>query len=1262
MPPEITFSDSLLAQQGYNKFLYKNGVLDYANQGQTSSSVVSNPITDSFQPGNIMSGSTNAVVTWDAGNISSGKTKYDNTETGYILGVDPSDKLVKFYIGNTTNYLNWTGTALNVAGVITASEIHIPDVDTTDDSFHVDTDANTWWGCTETNFSSSVDNATAYILKTGVAKFQSVTLTGSVIATDFQPGTDIAIQGWSSSVAFVASDYRTVTWSAGGTGQIKILDGTTYTIAAGTTGNISAKTYIYLDINVSTTVLQITTTAATAVGKGKILVCVAENNADTSSKASFQAFGGYGGNSLFVDSLAANSASTNEFVSNTAQIKDLIVTNAKINDLVVSKLTSGSITSKQIDLTFLDTVGDVYIGCGSYNSATWTATNGFIIGIDDSDSNKVKAYFGDATDYMSYVQGTGLTIAGTLTVGSFPVLPSDENLALHLSFDEGSGATVYDYSQNTNKGTITGATFVTGISGTALTFDGASGKCQVTDHASIQDIFSGGGTVSFWINPNSDGEGNFGRIWDKGGSNYCYVAGESGGNVYLTFGRSFSGTSYSINTGVNIPINTWTHIIIVYTSTAGEQATVYKNGVDQGLTGTTTIGTRTTDVGSDLYIGNRAADDRTFDGEIDEFRIYTGLTATSNQAKALYLYPSGLQQQGVASDRGLLAGWTISATTIANSTNIILDASNKKITINDATFGNAGIQLDYNAGTPRGYIGDGANQYLNFDGTNLSWKGNNAELATDGTLTVSKVVLTGIQAGSDIAGGYLTNDSVLNAARNINYANLNLCLNKFADFEQYANTDTVGTEDNITSTADTTNFIFGTKSLKLVSTNTNAACYFGPTTTTYNIPVEASTDYILSFWAKGNAGSETVRTTLRVNNGDAFRTGSDKTITTSWVRYENIISTLASDTAAEITFGTPNNAETFWIDGVQLEKADQSASTQEASAWKPGAMSEFYGQNIIANTITADEIAATTITGTQIATLAISGKSCTFDTGTVGGWTMAAGSLSNGSVTIDATNEIIRLGSASAVLTGNGIWMGKDGSDYELRVGDPTTDYMHFDGTVLNESNSAFVQRSLGGGIRQEHNVSILTDGYTSAGTGVTTISTWTTNVRTNTNDTEVLYSTQALIDASADFSFAIRAKFTQAAGDPRRGSAFIGISDGTNNYFLVSGVDTTDHAGIYLYSSASPNAWDAHLSTSDGTTQTVSSAITGVTLSNYNDYKVVKTSTSVKLYVGGVLKATNSTNLPDDTTSNFKFSVAQSNAGQVDEIDFYNNFRLANG
>lgn len=62
----------------------------------------------------------------------------------------------------------------------------------------------------------------------------------------------------------------------------------------------------------------------------------------------------------------------------------------------------------------------------------------------------------------------------------------------------------------------------------------------------------------------------------------------------------------------------------------------------------------------------------------------------------------------------VISGWTAGTTALAVSTNIMLDASNKKLAINDPIFGNAGIQLEYNAGSPQMYIGDGTSEYLKY--------------------------------------------------------------------------------------------------------------------------------------------------------------------------------------------------------------------------------------------------------------------------------------------------------------------------------------------------------------------------------------------------------------------------------------------------------------------------------------------------------------------------------------------------------------------
>lgn len=267
-----------------------------------------------------------------------------------------------------------------------------------------------------------------------------ITITGGSISgitlSGLATGSDINILGWTSDLTFSATDYRTVTWTSG---TIKLADGTTFSIGTGNTGNMAALTYIYFDKVASTTDLQVTTTAATAVGANKILVAVAQNNSDTNSKATLQVFGGKGGQLITVDNIAANSASVNEFISNTAQIKDAIITNAKITELDVAKLTAGTITSQAITLAVTDTAGDVKIQAGKTDFGQDT-TNGFILGIDDSDSNTVK------------FELTGGTITGpifqTTTTGRRMKISGSSNQLQWLNGDSVEGYIYNDGSGN----------------------------------------------------------------------------------------------------------------------------------------------------------------------------------------------------------------------------------------------------------------------------------------------------------------------------------------------------------------------------------------------------------------------------------------------------------------------------------------------------------------------------------------------------------------------------------------------------------------------------------------------------------------------------------------------------------------------------------------------------------------------------------------------------------------------------------------------
>ncbi len=67
----------------------------------------------------------------------------------------------------------------------------------------------------------------------------------------------------------------------------------------------------------------------------------------------------------------------------------------------------------------------------------------------------------------------------------------------------------------------------------------------------------------------------------------------------------------------------------------------------------------------------------------------------------------------------------------------------------------------------------------------------------------------------------------------------------------------------------------------------------------------------------------------------------------------------------------------------------------------------------------------------------------------IGGWLATQSELRKGNVNIQANKERILFGEATAPLTGVGIFLGKDGSDYEFRIGDPSGNYFHYDGTNL---------------------------------------------------------------------------------------------------------------------------------------------------------------------------------------------------------------------
>jgi hypothetical protein len=207
---------------------------------------------------------------------------------------------------------------------------------------------------------------------------------------------------------------------------------------------------------------------------------------------------------------------------------------------------------------------------------------------------------------------------GIARVGDNP-----DTLISHWTFDDSSS----DDDKGANDGTDTAITYVDGKFGKAASFNGTTSSILVAASSSIDVDSMGPFRVSVWVYVDSDGENDAGRIVDKmAGTDAGYrlfVFGESGGTVKLDFEVGDTGTNTRVITSTTMTTGAWHKVDAVYQS--DRSGDIYIDGVQASYSTDTTGQTAAEDdSANDLYIGNRSAGDRTFNGEIDDLRIYDG--------------------------------------------------------------------------------------------------------------------------------------------------------------------------------------------------------------------------------------------------------------------------------------------------------------------------------------------------------------------------------------------------------------------------------------------------------------------------------------------------------------------------------------------------------------------------------------------------------------------------------------------------------------
>ena len=183
----------------------------------------------------------------------------------------------------------------------------------------------------------------------------------------------------------------------------------------------------------------------------------------------------------------------------------------------------------------------------------------------------------------------------------------------------------------------------------------------------------------------------------------------------------------------------------------------------------------------------------------------------------------------------------------------------------------------------------------------------------------------------------------------------NLLKSKYSDFQSFEDEGSLGYVGHGTAKCDTADFYIGDRCLRMVATDTDNYVYLALNIDDYNIRLKPSTKYIVSFYAKADAGTPQVRGFIKQDD-TTQKIPALQFITTSWVRYKFIIETDAGLTDSGLLgIGNYTDGATVWFDAIQVEEASAAASP-EASPYKPSGTVEIHGGQIEAETLLVNRL------------------------------------------------------------------------------------------------------------------------------------------------------------------------------------------------------------------------------------------------------------------------------------------------------------------
>ncbi|MEX1365298.1 MAG: DUF2341 domain-containing protein [Nannocystaceae bacterium] len=183
-----------------------------------------------------------------------------------------------------------------------------------------------------------------------------------------------------------------------------------------------------------------------------------------------------------------------------------------------------------------------------------------------------------------------------------------------------------DSTGNGNDASVLGSTAVAAAQiADGRDFMGTDARLDVEPSSSLADLFMGGGTISGWFRARSYGGSGLGRIMDKGSLDAgwtLYIA-DSGQLRFIVEREADDFVTWS-TPSEELGLLQWTHVALSWDALQGSIPRVFIDGAERPLVDPVPpplLEELLPDEEVPLTFGNRVANNRRFDGVLDELRI-----------------------------------------------------------------------------------------------------------------------------------------------------------------------------------------------------------------------------------------------------------------------------------------------------------------------------------------------------------------------------------------------------------------------------------------------------------------------------------------------------------------------------------------------------------------------------------------------------------------------------------------------------------------